>query len=216
VERAFAADGAIAAAIPGYRERAQQLEMALAILHAIDLALAQLVELRRGEARALCHRREDLEPRVERQEEIGQGLRLDPLRGVHHQDRPLARRQRAGDFVGEVDVPRGVDEVELVLLPVTGRVPHPHRVELDRDAALALQVHRVEDLLAHLALLEGAGQLDQAVGQGGLPVVDVRDDAEVADVGLAHAGANIVGSRPLHPGVWQLLRALSTVMLPTA
>ena len=77
---------------------------------------------------------------------------------------------------------RRVDEVELVLLAVARRVLHAHGVELDRDAALTLEVERVEHLLLHLALLERAGDLDQAVGEGGLAVIDMRDDAEVADL----------------------------------
>ena len=48
--------------------------------------------------------------------------------------------------------------------------------------ALALEVERVEHLRLHLALLQHAGGFDQAVGQGGLAVVDVGDDAEIADV----------------------------------
>ena len=68
------------------------------------------------------------------------------------------------------------------VLPSCARVVHPHGVELDRDAALALEVERVEHLLLHLALLERARGLDQPVGQRGLAVIDVRDDAEVADV----------------------------------
>src|SRR2546427_5280488 len=67
-------------------------------------------------------------------------------------------------------------------------VVHAHRVELDRDAALALQVHRVEDLLPHQTLVERARELDEAVGQGRLAVVDVGHDTEVADVILAHVG----------------------------
>src|SRR5258708_19924518 len=67
-------------------------------------------------------------------------------------------------------------------------VVHAHRVELDRDAALALQVHRVEDLFSHQTLVERARELDEAVGQGRLAVVDVGHDTEVADVILAHVG----------------------------
>ena len=51
----------------------------------------------------------------------------------------------------------------------------------DGDAALALQVHRVEDLLHHFALRERAGDFEQAVGQRRLAVVDVRNDREIAD-----------------------------------
>ena len=50
------------------------------------------------------------------------------------------------------------------------------------DAALPLNVHGVENLLLHLAVLEAAAQLDQPVGKGRLAVVDMRDDREIADV----------------------------------
>ena len=66
--------------------------------------------------------------------------------------------------------------------PSFGGVRHPHGVELDRDAALALEVERVEHLLLHLTLLQRPGGLDQSIGQRRLAVIDVRDDAEVADV----------------------------------
>ena len=79
-------------------------------------------------------------------------------------------------------------------MPSARGVAHPDRVQLDGDPALALEVHGVEQLLPHLALLDGAGGLDQPVGQGGLAVVDVGDDAEVADAGLGHGG-NIAGQR---------------------
>jgi hypothetical protein len=53
---------------------------------------------------------------------------------------------------------------------------------LDGDAALALDVHPVEVLRAHVdAFVDDAGDLQHAVGERRLAVVDVRDDAEVAD-----------------------------------
>ena len=55
-------------------------------------------------------------------------------------------------------------------------------MRLDGDAALALEIHRVEELRLHLARLERAGDLEEAVGQRRLAVVDVRDDGKVADV----------------------------------
>src|SRR6266567_1625717 len=42
--------------------------------------------------------------------------------------------------------------------------------------------------LPHQALVQRARELDEAVGQGGLPVVDMGYDAKVADVILAHVG----------------------------
>jgi hypothetical protein len=64
------------------------------------------------------------------------------------------------------------------------------RLCLDRDAALALEVHRVEHLRAHLALRHGVRELEDAVGERRLAVVDVRDDREVADVLLVHGSSS--------------------------
>ena len=55
------------------------------------------------------------------------------------------------------------------------------RLELDGDAPLALDVHRVEELLLHVPRLDRARDLEQAVGQRGLAVVDVGDDRDVPD-----------------------------------
>ena len=55
-------------------------------------------------------------------------------------------------------------------------------LRLDRDAALALEVHRVEHLRLHLAVGQAAAALDQAIGERRLAVVDVRDDGKIADV----------------------------------
>src|SRR5438093_747243 len=66
-----------------------------------------------------------------------------------------------------------IDEVELIQLAVLRVITHPHRIELDRNAALALQVHRVEDLIAHEPFVEGSGELDQPVGERRLPMIDL-------------------------------------------
>ncbi len=52
---------------------------------------------------------------------------------------------------------------------------------LDGDAALAFEVHGVEDLFVHFALRERAGHFEQTVGERGLAVVNVRDDTEVSN-----------------------------------
>ena len=79
---------------------------------------------------------------------------------------------------------RSVDEVQGVDLPVDARpVPDAGGLQLDGDAALALDVHAVEELRLHVALGHGLGRFQEPVGQGRLAVVDVRDDAEVANLG---------------------------------
>ena len=123
----------------------------------------------------------DHEPGVARQVEVRERLGLEALRGVDQQDRALAGLERPRDLVGEVDVAGRVDQVQLVAV-----VREPDRLRLDRDPALPLQVHPVEVLRAHVAVRDGVGELQQAVGQRGLAVVDVRHDAEVPDVGGVH------------------------------
>ena len=55
---------------------------------------------------------------------------------------------------------------------------------------LTFQVHRVQDLLGGIAVGNCAGQVQQPVSQGGLAVVDMSNDAKIADVGC-HSGESI-------------------------
>ena len=128
----------------------------------------------------LVEDRDERQPLLEREMDVGQRLRLDALGRVDDEDRALARLEAVADLVGEVDVTGRVDEVEAVGQAVVRRVLEPDRAGLDRDALLALQVHRVEDLARHLAGVDRVGQLEQAVRQRRLAVIDVGDDREVA------------------------------------
>ena len=130
----------------------------------------------------LVQDRHDLVARVERLIDVGERLRLDPLARVDHQERALAGGERARHLIGEVDVAGRVHQVEDVGLAVLGAVFEPDGLGLDGDAALALDVHRIEHLLDHLALGHGPGLLDEPVGERRLAVVDMGDDGEVADV----------------------------------
>ena len=149
----------------------------------------------------LVDHRDQLQPGVDRQVGVGDGLRLDPLGGVDDQQRALAGGEAARDLVGEVDVAGRVDQVQVVGLAVGGRVLDPHRLRLDRDPALALEVHRVEHLRLHFLRVDGAGDLEDAVGQRRLAVVDVGDDREVADVVHRSRGVWRRRRRPAGPVV---------------
>ena len=81
-----------------------------------------------------------------------------------------------------------VDQVELVHLAVLGRVVEPDGLRLDGDAALALDIHLVEELVVRLTLGERARDLEDAVGERGFAVIDVRDDREIADEARGRAG----------------------------
>ena len=123
--------------------------------------------------------RDDGEALLHREVDIGHGLGLDALGGIDDEEGAFAGGERAGDLVGEIDVAGGVEEVERVLDAVLGPVEHGDGVGLDGDAALALEVHRVEELVLGFALRDGAGELQQAVRERGLPVIDVGDDTEI-------------------------------------
>ena len=136
----------------------------------------------------------DFETVIDGEVGVGEGLGFDALGGIHDEQCAFAGGQRAGDLVGEVDVAGSVDEVELVGLAVLRGVHHADGVGFDGDAALALQVHGVEDLVLHFARGERPGELQQAVGQRGFAMVDVGDDREVADVGGVHVDGLIFDS----------------------
>ena len=114
-----------------------------------------------------------------------------PLRRVDDQQRAFAGGQAARHFVGKIHVTGRVDQVQFVWLAVLGLVGHRHGMRLDRDAALAFQVHRIQHLLAHLAFLHRARRLQQAIRQRRLAVVDVRDDAEIPNVTNVHEGRTL-------------------------
>ena len=107
---------------------------------------------------------------------IGDGLRLDTLGGIDDEHRALAGGQRTRDLIGKVHVARRIDEVELIRLAVVGVIGHADGVGLDRDAALALDIHGVEQLRLHVALVDGMGELEDTVTDRGLAMVDVRNN----------------------------------------
>ncbi len=118
----------------------------------------------------------DLEVVLECEIAVGQCLRLDPLGCVDEQDHALTCCQRPRHLVAEVDVARRVDQVQDV-----ATVAETNALELDRDAALALEVHRVEVLGPHVAGLDRPALLEHPVGQRALSVIDVGDHADVSD-----------------------------------
>ena len=69
-------------------------------------------------------------------------------------------------------------------MAVAGPVHETDGLSLDRDAAFPFDVHRVEHLFAHVALADRAGELEKAIRQCRLAMVDVGDDREVADARL--------------------------------
>ena len=105
-------------------------------------------------------------------------LRQRPLGRVDEQQHAVHHRQGALHLAAEVGVARRVDDVDP-------RVAERHCRVLgeDRDALLALEIHRVHHALGDvLVLAERAGLPEHRVDQRRLPMVDVRDDRDVAQV----------------------------------
>ena len=113
----------------------------------------------------LVHDRDQLEVRVDREIGVGERLGLDALGGVDDQERAFAGGERPRDLVGEIDVAGGVDQVQDVVLAVGGAEVHARGLGLDRDPALALEIHVVEELILPLAIGERVGRLEQSIGE---------------------------------------------------
>ena len=101
-------------------------------------------------------------------------------------------------------MPGGVDQVEVVGLAVSGLVMQRGCLRLDGDAAFFFDVHRIQHLGLHVAQLQPAAALDQAVGQRGLAVVNVGNDGKVSDV-LHQARASKRWMKKYRPKKWARL-----------
>ncbi len=112
---------------------------------------------------------------------VRERLGFDPLRGVDDQEGAFAGREGAGHFVGEVDVPGSVDQVEDVLFAAFAVVEHSDGLRLDRNPPLFFQFHRIEQLIAHFSRIDRSGMLQQPIRERALAVVDVGDNGEVSD-----------------------------------
>ncbi|MDR8793368.1 hypothetical protein FEP87_05596 [Burkholderia multivorans] len=136
----------------------------------------------RGRQVDLVQHRHDLDAELDRRVAVRDRLRFDALACIDDEQRALARGQRTADLVREIDVPRRIDQVQVVDLAVARAIRQCSRLRLDRDAALALDVHRVEHLRFHFTVGETAADLDDAIRERRLAMVDVRDDREIANM----------------------------------
>ena len=128
----------------------------------------------------LVEYRQHFEALIDRRDAVGNTLRLDTLGRIHDEECSFAGRQRAGNLVREIHVAGRIDEIQLVGLAIAGMVFKRYALRLDRDAALALEVHRVQDLLRHLTVSQAAAYLDKPIGERRLAMINMSDDREVA------------------------------------
>ena len=105
------------------------------------------------------------------------GLRHRAFDRIDQQQHAVDHRQHALDLAAEVGVARGVDDVDVRAFVIDRAV-----LGQNGDAALLFQVVGVHDALGDLLVRgEGAGLAQQLVDQGGLAVVDVGDDGDIAE-----------------------------------
>ena len=77
-------------------------------------------------------------------------LRLDSLGRVNDKDRAIAGRKTSGYLIVKVHMTWGIDQVEDILFAVLRLIDSADSLGFDRDAALALELHIVENLCLHL------------------------------------------------------------------
>src|SRR5262249_52617507 len=110
--------------------------------------------------------------------------------GIDQQNDAVDHAERALYFTAEIAVTRRIDDVDL------GVVEEQRGVFRENgDAALAFQVvgvhHAFDDFLIGA---ENAALAQHGVDEGGLAVVDVRDDCDVANI-LTHSFENSVDTK---------------------
>ena len=135
-------------------------------------------------------------------------LRLHAGHATKHHDGAVEHAQRAFNFDGEVNVSRGVDDVDVVLGDAAFRLRTDpfaeRRSRLNRDAALALEFHRVHlgaNAVFALHFVNGvntAGVKKDALGQRGFATVDVRRNADVAN--FREVGNHVKSPRVMRAG----------------
>src|SRR5690606_31627085 len=107
---------------------------------------------------------------------------FDALRGVNDQQRTFTRCKRTRNFIGEVHMPRCVDQIENISLAVLRLIAQANGLRLDSDAAFTFNIHRVKDLILHLARLKPACHLNEAIGKSRFPVIDMCDNRKVTNM----------------------------------
>ena len=87
----------------------------------------------------------------------------------------------------KIDVSWRIDQIEFIL-PAVVIVVDRDRVHPDGDAPFAFEVHGVERLGAILAGRDGVCLEKELVRESALAVVDMRDNAKIADLTVRRHG----------------------------
>ena len=118
----------------------------------------------------------------------GLGLRFDTFFTVEDGNGTVENTERTLYLDREVDVPRGVNNVDLVLVPETRR-----RSRRDCDSTLLLlghPVHRGRSVVNFTDLVRDSGVVEDTFSRRRLTGIDVSHDADVAD--LVEVGEHVL------------------------
>src|ERR1700735_285011 len=83
-------------------------------------------------------------------------------------------------------MPRGINQIQAVFMSIRSVVMQPDTLSLNRNPALALQIHRVQHLRLHLPLRKRPSKLQQTVCKRRFPMVNMRDNAKISDEAGIH------------------------------
>jgi hypothetical protein len=79
-------------------------------------------------------------------------------------------------------VTRSIDKIEIEDLTGSAYVGEHHSLAFDGNASLPFDLHVIKELVAKLPVINQAGVLNQTVGQGGFPVIDMGNNAEISNL----------------------------------
>src|SRR6266403_3705336 len=105
-------------------------------------------------------------------------LRLRTVVSVYHEQNAIDHLHDPLDLTAEVGVTGRVYDIDTITVPLKRRV-----LRANRNALLALEIHRVHHALLDLLIRPKSPRLPQElIDQGGLAVVYVRNDGNVTDL----------------------------------
>ena len=117
------------------------------------------------------------------------GSRLDPRDRAYQDDRPVEGAQGSPDLRGEIDVPRGIYEVDAQAVPLEA-----DRRGLDCNPPFALDFQVVGDRRAVVYVARApypARDIEEPFRQAGLSRVDMGEDTDIAEA----SSRNVVHGR---------------------
>ena len=77
---------------------------------------------------------------------------------------------------------RGINEIQVIDLSVSGLVIQGRCLGLDGDAPFPFQIHGIEHLRLHFTIRQTTAQLDDPVGERRFAMVDMSDNGKITDV----------------------------------